>query len=36
MNGNELAPGDAAKITGEAAVTLDGGHNAEVLLFDLD
>ena len=36
VNGNELAAGDAAKITGEAAVTLDGGRDAEVLLFDLD
>ncbi len=36
VNGNELASGDAAKITGEAGVTLDGGRDAEVLLFDLD
>jgi len=35
VNGNALAAGDAAKITGEAAVTVDRGTDAEILLFDL-
>jgi len=34
-NGAALATGDAAKLAGEAAVVLDGGDAAEVLLFDL-
>jgi redox-sensitive bicupin YhaK (pirin superfamily) len=36
VNGIELGAGDAAKLVGEAAVSLDGGRNAEVLVFDLD
>jgi hypothetical protein len=36
VNGTALAAGDAAKINDEVAVTLDGGGDAEVLLFDLD
>jgi redox-sensitive bicupin YhaK (pirin superfamily) len=36
VNGVPLAAGDAAKLVGESAVTLDGGAGAEVLLFDLD
>jgi redox-sensitive bicupin YhaK (pirin superfamily) len=35
INGAELGAGDAAKITGEPAVRLEAGDNAEVLLFDL-
>jgi quercetin 2,3-dioxygenase len=35
VNGTGLGPGDAAKVVGETAVTLDRGANAEVLLFDL-
>ena len=34
-NGVELAAGDAIKLTGEAAVTLARGADAEVLVFDL-
>jgi redox-sensitive bicupin YhaK (pirin superfamily) len=34
-NGVELAAGDAVKLTGEAAVTLARGADAEVLVFDL-
>ena len=36
VNGIELGEGDAAKLVGESAVLLDGGRNAEVLVFDLD
>jgi quercetin 2,3-dioxygenase len=36
VNGVPLAAGDAAKLAGEPAVTLDGGRDAEVLLFDLE
>ena len=36
VNGTALAAGDAVAITGETAVTLDGGRDAEFLLFDLD
>jgi redox-sensitive bicupin YhaK (pirin superfamily) len=36
VNGAELDAGDAAKLTGESAVSLEGGRNAEVLVFDLD
>jgi redox-sensitive bicupin YhaK (pirin superfamily) len=35
VNGSALAAGDAAKITGEPAVTVDRGTAAEILLFDL-
>jgi redox-sensitive bicupin YhaK (pirin superfamily) len=35
VNGAALKAGDAAKLTGEAAVSLSGADNAEVLLFDL-
>jgi redox-sensitive bicupin YhaK (pirin superfamily) len=35
VNGTALAGGDAAKITGEEAVTLSGAQDVEVLLFDL-
>jgi hypothetical protein len=35
VNGEALAAGDAAKVEGEAAVVLDHGDAAEVLLFDL-
>ncbi|WP_294636646.1 pirin family protein [uncultured Aquabacterium sp.] len=35
VNGQPLKAGDAAMLEGEAAVTLDGGHEAEVLVFDL-
>ncbi|WP_202843455.1 pirin family protein [Luteimonas saliphila] len=34
-NGTPLEAGDALKFTNEAAVVLEGGTNAEVLLFDL-
>jgi redox-sensitive bicupin YhaK (pirin superfamily) len=35
VNGVTLGTGDAAKLTGESAVTLSRGMAAEVLLFDL-
>ena len=35
VNGTALEAGDAAKLEGEAALTLDRGDAAEVLLFDL-
>jgi len=35
VNGQALGAGDAAKIEDVAKVTIDGGDNAEVLLFDL-
>jgi redox-sensitive bicupin YhaK (pirin superfamily) len=35
VNDTRLAPGDAAKITGEAEVRIDRAEDAEVLLFDL-
>jgi quercetin 2,3-dioxygenase len=35
VNGEALAAGDAAKIEDVSKVTLDGGKDAEVLLFDL-
>ncbi|VXB70773.1 putative Quercetin 2,3-dioxygenase [Burkholderia sp. 8Y] len=35
VNGEALAAGDAAKIEDIAKVTIDGGEQAEVLLFDL-
>ena len=35
VNDRQLAAGDALKISGEPAVTIDHGENAEVLLFDL-
>ena len=34
-NGTKLTTGDAALIQGESKLTLDGGKNAEVLVFDL-
>jgi redox-sensitive bicupin YhaK (pirin superfamily) len=35
VNGTPLAAGDAAKLAGEVKLELDGGVDAEVLLFDL-
>jgi len=35
VNGVALAAGDAAKLDGETLLRLDGGDNAEVLVFDL-
>ena len=35
VNGQRLATGDAALLDGEAAISLEGGRDAEVLLFDL-
>jgi len=35
VNGHALEAGDALKIEGETALTIDGGVNAELLLFDL-
>ena len=35
VNGEALVHGDAVKISGERGVRLDGGRDAEVLLFDL-
>ena len=35
VNGSELSGGDAALISGESGLKLDGGHDAEVLVFDL-
>jgi quercetin 2,3-dioxygenase len=35
VNGVQLVAGDAAKIENESSVRIDGGDNAEVLLFDL-
>jgi redox-sensitive bicupin YhaK (pirin superfamily) len=35
VNGKELSGGDAALISGESGLKLDGGHDAEVLVFDL-
>jgi redox-sensitive bicupin YhaK (pirin superfamily) len=35
LNGTPLSAGDAAKLVGEAAVELDRGFGAEVLVFDL-
>lgn len=35
VNGHSLAAGDAAKLSGEEDVRLDGGDQAEVLVFDL-
>lgn len=35
VNGSALTAGDAAKITGEAAILIENGKDAEVLLFDL-
>ncbi|WKB55091.1 pirin family protein [Eleftheria terrae] len=35
VNGRTLQAGDAAKLVGEARLTLDGGQQAEVLVFDL-
>jgi quercetin 2,3-dioxygenase len=36
VNGQRLGAGDAAKLEGEPNVTLSGGKNAEVLVFDLE
>jgi len=36
VNGVALAAGDALKVSDEATVVLDGGKEAEVLVFDLD
>lgn len=35
LNGQPMSAGDGAKISDESALVLDGGVNAEVLLFDL-
>jgi quercetin 2,3-dioxygenase len=35
VNGNRLGAGDAAKLQGETRLSLSGGKNAEVLVFDL-
>ena len=35
VNGQALQAGDAAKLRDEASLTLDNGHDAEVLVFDL-
>jgi len=35
VNGQALSAGDAAKLTHEVAVTLSGGQDSEVLVFDL-
>ena len=35
VNGQVLSAGDAVKISGEAAVAMENGAGAEVLLFDL-
>jgi redox-sensitive bicupin YhaK (pirin superfamily) len=35
VNGTKLTAGDAAKLEKESAVSLSGGHDAEVLVFDL-
>jgi redox-sensitive bicupin YhaK (pirin superfamily) len=35
VNGTTLGSGDALRIEGEAAVSMSGGRDAEVLLFDL-
>jgi redox-sensitive bicupin YhaK (pirin superfamily) len=35
VNGQQLSGGDAALIEGESAIRLDGGRDAEVLVFDL-
>jgi len=34
-NGQALGAGDALKLEGEALLTLQGGEQAEVLVFDL-
>ena len=36
VNGQKLATGDAAKLQGEASLTLANGRDAEVLVFDLE
>jgi hypothetical protein len=35
VNGHRLGVGDAAKLSGEQRLALDGGRVAEVLVFDL-
>ena len=35
VNGQTLNTGDAALLADESALTLAGGHDAEVLVFDL-
>ena len=35
VNGNELSAGDALKASGESAIVIETGDNAEILLFDL-
>jgi hypothetical protein len=35
VNDTPLGAGDAVRIEGESAVRIDGGRDAEVLLFDL-
>ena len=35
VNGHALSAGDAAKLSAEGMLRLDGGHEAEVLVFDL-
>ncbi len=36
VNGRALQAGDALRVTGEPAVTVSKGRDAEILLFDLD
>jgi redox-sensitive bicupin YhaK (pirin superfamily) len=35
INGQALAAGDAAKLSGESCLVIDNGHDAEVIVFDL-
>lgn len=35
LNGDELRAGDGAAISGESSITLETGHQADLLLFDL-
>ncbi len=35
VNGQPLAAGDAAKLTGESRLVIDRGRDAEVIVFDL-
>jgi redox-sensitive bicupin YhaK (pirin superfamily) len=35
VNDNKLSAGDAAKLQGETRLSLSGGKNAEVLVFEL-
>ena len=35
VNGHALSTGDAAQLSNESTVVIDGGDNAEVIVFDL-